>query len=347
VLAQDYAVRYPERLLGIVLTASVVAADVELGIGTRQRDYMTPAEQARVDALYTVDGRRVAPVHGDVFDEVRQREVVFNAFVNGDWKRRHLCRMSDDEIARFARYEFLHDREYYAEMIASWQAMDLRDALADLAVPTLIVDGRWDLAYAEDKPERMRRFFPRAEVVVLEEAGHSIFEDDPAGFFTALQRFVAQASTDSEATPQTAPATSPELTWAHARAAVAGVREEAAAQGWSLVTAVLDGGGYPILVDRMDGAQPASVEIALAKARAAFEFRRPTAVMQGWVRDGATHLLGLPGIVPVEGGVPIRVDGRVIGAVGVSGATAREDGVAAAAALRALAAALGSGVEGG
>jgi uncharacterized protein GlcG (DUF336 family) len=113
------------------------------------------------------------------------------------------------------------------------------------------------------------------------------------------------------------------------------------------VTAVLDGGGYPILVDRMDGAQPASVEIALAKARAAFEFRRPTAVMQGWVQDGATHLLGLPGIVPVEGGVPIRVDGRVIGAVGVSGATAREDGVAAAAALRALGAALGSGVEGG
>ncbi|MEQ9570159.1 MAG: alpha/beta hydrolase, partial [Longimicrobiales bacterium] len=161
VIAQQYAVDHPGRLDALVLTSSAVAMDEDLGIGVRQRDFMSAREIARLDELYTVDGRRVAPVHGADFSEAEQREVIYNAFVNGDWKRRHLCRMSDEEIARFARYEFVHDANYYPEMIASWQALDLRTELGELRTPTLIIEGRWDLAFAEWKPERMRRLFPR------------------------------------------------------------------------------------------------------------------------------------------------------------------------------------------
>lgn len=342
IIAQQYAVDHPERIDAMVLTSSAIAADVDLGIGVRQRDFMSAEEMARVEALYTVEGARVAPVHGEHFSEEEQREVVFNAFMNGDWKRRHLCEMSVDEIARFARYEFVHDANYYDEMIASWQSLDLREELRELQIPTLIIEGRWDLAFAEWKPERMRRAFPQARLVMLEDAGHTLFEDDPQGFFSALQDFMA----DVHAAPRADDAPSADagapvaLTRAHARAAAAGAREEARANGWAMVVAVLDEAGVPLLVERMDGAQPASVEIALAKARAAWGFRRPTAEMEGWVRDGATHLLGLPGIVPIEGGVPIRIDGRVVGAIGVSGATSREDGLAAKAALRGLSAIL-------
>jgi uncharacterized protein GlcG (DUF336 family) len=101
--------------------------------------------------------------------------------------------------------------------------------------------------------------------------------------------------------------------------------------------AVLDDGGHPILVERMDGTQTASVEIAIAKARSAAGFRRPTREMAGWIAGGETALLALPGLLPVEGGVPLLWNGQVVGALGVSGATAEQDGAVAREGAAALA----------
>lgn len=115
-------------------------------------------------------------------------------------------------------------------------------------------------------------------------------------------------------------------------------QEHARANGLRVVVAVLDEGGHAILLERMDGTQTASVEIALAKARSAAAFRRPTREMAEWVAGGNVSVMALPGLVPVEGGIPLVVDGQVVGAVGVSGATARQDGEAAQAGVAALAA---------
>jgi len=119
------------------------------------------------------------------------------------------------------------------------------------------------------------------------------------------------------------------LTLEDGRRIAAAVQEQARTNGLRVVVAVLDEGGHAILLERMDGTQTASVEIALAKARSAAAFRRPTREMAEWVTGGNVGLMALPGLVPVEGGVPLIVDGVVVGAVGVSGATARQDGEAA------------------
>jgi glc operon protein GlcG len=116
------------------------------------------------------------------------------------------------------------------------------------------------------------------------------------------------------------------LTLDDGRRIAAAAQAHARSNGWHVVVTVLDEGGHAILLERMDGTQIASVEIALAKGRSAAAFRRPTREMADWVAGGNVGLLALPGLVPVEGGLPLIVDGQVVGAVGVSGATARQDG---------------------
>ena len=126
------------------------------------------------------------------------------------------------------------------------------------------------------------------------------------------------------------------LTLEDGRRVAAAVQEHARSNGLRVVVAVMDEGGHAILLERMDGTQTASVEIALAKARSAAAFRRPTREMAEWVAGGNVGLMALPGLVPVEGGLPLLVDGAVVGAVGVSGATARQDGEAAQAGVSVL-----------
>lgn len=127
----------------------------------------------------------------------------------------------------------------------------------------------------------------------------------------------------------------PVLTLEAAEEILAAAQDRAYAGGWNMVVAIVDDGGQTVLMARMDGAQLGSVEIALEKARAAVRFRRPTAETAGWV-DATPRLIGLPGIVPVAGGVPLWAKGHLVGAVGVSGASAAEDAVVAEAAAAVL-----------
>ena len=106
---------------------------------------------------------------------------------------------------------------------------------------------------------------------------------------------------------------------------------EAVKQGWQVSIAVVDVAGELVGFARMDGAPMASVDISRAKARTAARLRRSTRTLDSTLTAGRLAILGLDGITPVEGGVPIVVNGEVIGAVGVSGATSAQDGQVATA----------------
>ena len=122
-----------------------------------------------------------------------------------------------------------------------------------------------------------------------------------------------------------------------ARALIASAIEAAATMDLQVVVAVVDHAGFLIALERMDQAQLGSVDVAVDKARTSALFRRPTRAFQDGLASGATGLLGLRGVTPLEGGVPIlSSSGRVIGAIGVSGATAAEDGQVASQALAAF-----------
>ncbi len=121
-----------------------------------------------------------------------------------------------------------------------------------------------------------------------------------------------------------------------AQRALAAALAEAKKQGWNVSISVVDNAGDLVGFLRMDGAPPSSVDISQAKARTAARMRRPTRTLDSTLTAGRTPILGLPGIVPVEGGVPIIVNGEVIGAVGVSGATSAQDGQVAQAGVAAV-----------
>jgi len=102
-------------------------------------------------------------------------------------------------------------------------------------------------------------------------------------------------------------------------------REVAKAKGVAVVVVVVDDGGHVVLLERMDGAQVASVNVGIGKARTAAIYRRPSKVFEDQVKNGRVAALALADATPLQGGIPILLDGQVIGAIGVSGDTPQVD----------------------
>src|SRR6267154_1031474 len=132
------------------------------------------------------------------------------------------------------------------------------------------------------------------------------------------------------------------LTLEAARVALAAAEAEARRNEWRVVIAVVDDGGHAILTARLDGAQWSSIETALEKARAAVAWKRPTRLLEESVNGGRIALLSISqGMALLQGGVPIEIDGAIVGAVGEWGVKAADDEVVALAGVHALKAALG------
>ena len=117
-------------------------------------------------------------------------------------------------------------------------------------------------------------------------------------------------------------------------------RAEAIANDWSVVIVVVDAGGHLLHLQRMDGVQLASLEIAQRKARASALYRRPTKVFADRLAEGNEAVHQLPGAIPLEGGLAIVVEGEVVGAVGVSGVRGDQDAQIGQAGIDALIASL-------
>ena len=115
------------------------------------------------------------------------------------------------------------------------------------------------------------------------------------------------------------------LMLAGADAIVRGAEAEATSRGARVVIAVVDDGGKPMVLRRLDHTQVASTDVAVDKARTAAIFRRPSREIEMQVRDGRFGALQLHGAVALQGGIPLILDGDCVGAIGVSGETPAED----------------------
>jgi glc operon protein GlcG len=111
---------------------------------------------------------------------------------------------------------------------------------------------------------------------------------------------------------------------------------EARKNGWNVAIAIVDASGGLILFHKLDETQPGSIGVAQGKARAAALFKRPSKAMEESIAAGKQGFLTVEGIVPIQGGLPVVVDEKVIGAVGVSGVTSAQDEQVALAALGGL-----------
>jgi glc operon protein GlcG len=112
---------------------------------------------------------------------------------------------------------------------------------------------------------------------------------------------------------------------AGAKKIAAGVVAECQKNGWNVAVAVVDNHGFLVYFERMDNTQTGSMDIAVGKARSAATYRRPTRVFMEAINKGAPATATLPGVFASPGGLPIMVDGKVTGGVGVSGVTGDQD----------------------
>ncbi len=140
----------------------------------------------------------------------------------------------------------------------------------------------------------------------------------------------------AEKAPVAELATKKALTLEVAKQIAAVSAEHARKNNWAVVISIVDDGGHLVYFERMDNVQTGSIQVAIKKAETAVAFKRPTRLFEEAVAQGRTALVSLPGGMPFEGGVPIAVDGQIIGAVGISGATAQQDGMVAQAGVDAL-----------
>ena len=126
------------------------------------------------------------------------------------------------------------------------------------------------------------------------------------------------------------------LTLEVAKQIAAAAHEEARRNNWTMVICIVDDGAHAIYLERMDGTQIASVQVAQDKAATAVRFKRSTKVLEDAVAGGRIVVMALAGATPIEGGLPITAGGEVVGGIGVSGGTSPQDGQVALAGLAAL-----------
>ena len=137
--------------------------------------------------------------------------------------------------------------------------------------------------------------------------------------------------------PPPPPAYGAPISLEQAKKAMVAAEAEARKNNWQVVISIVDTGGHLVMLQRLE-AQNASVDIATGKARTSVNFRRPTKALEdGLAANGsALRILAVPGVTPLQGGLPIVVDGKIIGGIGVSGVLASQDEMVAKAGLDSL-----------
>jgi glc operon protein GlcG len=154
----------------------------------------------------------------------------------------------------------------------------------------------------------------------------------------ALALFVAFGCISASAQPAPPPGYGPPIGLEMARKVMLAAEAEAAKNNWPVVIAIIDSGGHLVMLVRRDDSQLSSIEMAQGKAKTALYFKRSTKVLDDAISSGAPGMrfLALKDIVPLEGGLPIVVDGKIVGAIGVSGVLSANNAQIARAGLDSL-----------
>ncbi|UCG59683.1 MAG: alpha/beta fold hydrolase [Phycisphaerales bacterium] len=176
-LAQCYTVRHPEHVAGLVLVGSSCDALPVEESRSRQYDFISSEER-----------KKIQQIHGNT--NLTGEQAVFNAHLNGDWKRQNFYRPSREQLARGALYEWKHDEGFRPAMSASLGKLDMAGFFDECPVPVLIMEGKWDLTWGAAKPKNLHACFPGSRLVLFDRAAHSPFEDEPEKFFAVLKEFV-------------------------------------------------------------------------------------------------------------------------------------------------------------
>lgn len=176
-LAQWYAAKHTSSIAGLILVCSAIPSKDMYTLTSTYPEYLIPEEQAMQDRIF-----------GD--PSLTQAQLMYNIQINGRWKRNQYYRPSTDTLSRTALYEWTFDEGYYDDIAQSMLACDVTGAFDDGAIPTLIVEGRWDNTWNTDKPAKLHKLHPQARLEYFQMSGHLPFNDEPERFFPMIEEFV-------------------------------------------------------------------------------------------------------------------------------------------------------------
>jgi tetratricopeptide (TPR) repeat protein len=196
-LAQYYTTHHPEYVAGLVLVGASPGIRADVG-RSRQQDFISAEEREKKQQILA--GLREVAQSRDWSPAEIQTLMVYNNFLNGDWKRQHYYKPTPDQMAQIALYEWIQDDNFNSAVGQSMGGIDFTGAFDASPIPTLILEGEWDLTWGPEKKEALAGNHPNGKLVTFEKAGHSIFNEDPDGFFSTLHEFIqALAPPDEDA----------------------------------------------------------------------------------------------------------------------------------------------------
>lgn len=188
-LAQFYATKYPDNLAGLILLGASPGIRVKMK-PSRQYDFISVEEKARFQQI----GKELEKLalENKWPPEKSMALLVYNNHLNGDWKRQNFYRPSPEKLAQGALYEWNFDmkNDFRGGISHSEGRIDLTGAFHSCPIPTLILEGKWDLTWNTDKPEILSTNHPGTKLVLFENAGHGIYDEEPDKFFAALKEFL-------------------------------------------------------------------------------------------------------------------------------------------------------------
>lgn len=186
-LAQFYTISHPENVAGLILMGASTGMDVDTG-KSRQEQFKSEEEKARLKEIRS----ELQPMfkQKNLTREKYMQLMLYNNYINGDWKRQHFYKPSPERLSQFALYEWVNDVDFNGIMNRSMGKVDLTGAFENNPIPTLILEGKWDLTWGKEKPQILKENHPKARMILFEDAGHAIYNEKPERFFTVLRDFI-------------------------------------------------------------------------------------------------------------------------------------------------------------
>ncbi len=183
-LAQCYALTYPEHVTGLILISSAYGhTNAKLKPG-REHMFISQAERDAIRKIY----------HEESADALTLAQAVYNAHLAGDWKRQCYYKPRAEQFIRMALYEWKPAPGFRALICAEDDKINLDGKFNDFEVPTLLMEAKWDLTWDTDKAAFMRKSHPHAQFDLFEKSGHAIFTDEPKKFFAVLSKFLEKSA---------------------------------------------------------------------------------------------------------------------------------------------------------
>ena len=159
-----------------------------MDLGSRQEEFFWTQEEARKDEL--LEELRERKKENDWSSRKALQLLLYNWGLNGDWKRQHFFKPTSERFAEAALYEWDHDGDFNSVVSRSQERFDLTGAFENNPIPTLVLEGEWDLTWGEKKRDVLAGNHPQARYLLFENAGHSIYKEQPDTFFRVLAEFL-------------------------------------------------------------------------------------------------------------------------------------------------------------